>query len=150
MWQSRPYIFQVRCHLTLDTADTVFIGTVQCWWFEAAVHWFSEGISLNSVPWWVVLGYLDSWAPTSACAGVSCALSFAGLDTTLWLQVFSTPGARWRPGSLGHLGVSCLYPWLFFSISFCFFCFSIPSYPNMAFTSCLHWRHTLIIMWIMK
>lgn len=147
MWQSRRYIFQVRCHLTkqilyllvmcnVDGLKQQFTGSLKVFlWTVCRDGWFSGIWTLGPrpqlVPGSAVHFPLLGW--TQRCDCRSSVLLGPVEGRGLW--------AIW---------VSVVFILDFFSLSFCFFCFSIPSYPNLAFTSCLHWRHTLIIMWIMK
>lgn len=147
MWQSRPYIFQVRCHLTqkilyllvmcnVDGLKQQFTGSLKVFLWTVCRDGWSSGIWTlgprpQLVPGSAVHFPLLGW--TQRCDCRSSVLLGPVEGRGLW--------AIW---------VSAVFILDFFSLSFCFFCFSIPSYPNMAFTSCLHWRHTLIIMWIMK
>lgn len=140
MWQSRPYIFQVRCHLTqqilyllvmcnVDGFKQQFTGSLKVFlWTVCRDGWFSGIWTLvprpQLVPGSAVHFPLLGWTQRCDCRS----------------SVLLGPLKAGVSGPSGcQLSLSLTF---LFSLSFCFFCFSIPSYPNLAFTSCLHWRHT--------
>lgn len=149
MWRSRPYIFQVRCHLTqqilyllvmcnVDGFKQQFTGSLKVFlWTVCRDGWFSGIWTLVPRPQ-LVPGQLCTFLCWAGHNVVTAGLQYS------W--------ARWRPGSLGHLGVSCLYPWLFFflflSVSFVSLFLLIPTWPSPPVSTDV--IPTLIIMWIMK